>query len=74
MARFSRQLGSRLAVLRSDKILKNLNAVQIRSGLPPSAALDSSDFTVEMETGTGETYVYLPTIFELNRHYGFTDA
>ena len=29
-------------------------------------------FTVEMETGTGKTYVYLRTIFELNRRYGFT--
>src|SRR5207237_9206597 len=32
----------------------------------------SGDFTVEMETGTGKTYVYLRTIFELNRRYGFT--
>jgi type III restriction enzyme len=30
------------------------------------------DFTVEMETGTGKTYVYLRTIFELNKRYGFT--
>ncbi len=29
-------------------------------------------FTVEMETGTGKTYVYLRTIFELNQRYGFT--
>jgi hypothetical protein len=32
----------------------------------------SGDFTVEMETGTGKTYVYLRTIFELNKRYGFT--
>ena len=38
----------------------------------PSSALASGDFTVEMETGTGKTYVYLRTIFELNRRYGFT--
>jgi type III restriction enzyme len=37
-----------------------------------STALTSGDFTVEMETGTGKTYVYLRTIFELNRRYGFT--
>jgi type III restriction enzyme len=30
------------------------------------------DFSVEMETGTGKTYVYLRTIAELNRQYGFT--
>ncbi|RXE84740.1 restriction endonuclease subunit R, partial [Enterococcus faecium] len=34
--------------------------------------LVSKNYTVEMETGTGKTYVYLRTIFELNRHYGFT--
>ena len=34
--------------------------------------MDSGDFTVEMETGTGKTYVYLRTIFELNKRYGFT--
>ncbi len=35
-------------------------------------SLTSGDFTVEMETGTGKTYVYLRTIFELNKRYGFT--
>jgi len=29
-------------------------------------------FSVEMETGTGKTYVYLRSVFELNKHYGFT--
>ena len=38
----------------------------------PPTSLASGDFTVEMETGTGKTYVYLRTIFELNRRYGFT--
>jgi len=33
---------------------------------------DQYDFTVEMETGTGKTYVYLRTIFELNKLYGFS--
>ena len=40
--------------------------------LKPSENLTSRDFTVEMETGTGKTYVYLRTIFELNKRYGFT--
>ena len=53
-------------------MLKNLNAIQLRSGLAPSPSLASGDFTVEMETGTGKTYVYLRSIFELNRRYGFT--
>ena len=58
--------------LSDKKILKNLNDVQLRNGLPPSDAIISGDFTVEMETGTGKTYVYLRTIFELNKRYGFT--
>ncbi len=64
-------IGNRLALL-DDEILENLKAIQLRNGLPPSVALDSGDFTVEMETGTGKTYVYLRTILELNKRYGFT--
>ena len=64
-------IGNRLA-LPDAKVLDNLKAVQLRNGLPPSDTLDSGDFTVEMETGTGKTYVYLRTILELNKRYGFT--
>jgi type III restriction enzyme len=64
-------LGNRLTLL-DDDLLKNLNEVQIRNGLRPSESLASGDFTVEMETGTGKTYVYLRTLFELNKRFGFT--
>jgi len=64
-------IGNRLTLL-DDELLKNLNAIQLRSGLPPSVSLTSGDFTVEMETGTGKTYVYLRSVFELNKRYGFT--
>lgn len=64
-------VGNRLTLL-DDEVLANLRAVQLRHALAPADALDSMDFTVEMETGTGKTYVYLRTIFELNRLYGFT--
>ena len=64
-------IGNRLQLL-DDELLANLGDIQIRNGLRPSASLASGDFTVEMETGTGKTYVYLRTIFELNRRYGFT--
>ena len=63
-------IGNRLTLL-DDEILANLHAVQLRHGLAPSGKLASGDFTVEMETGTGKTYVYLRTIFELNKRYGF---
>ena len=64
-------IGNRLTLL-DDEMLKNLNDIQIRNGLRPSETLASGDFTVEMETGTGKTYVYLRTIFELNKQFGFT--
>jgi type III restriction enzyme len=63
-------IGNRLTLL-DEEIEDNLRAVQLRNGVPPTTKL-SPDFTVEMETGTGKTYVYLKTIFELNRSYGFT--
>ena len=61
-----------LLTLPDEKLLENLKAVQLHNSLPPSTSLDSGDFTVEMETGTGKTYVYLRTVFELNKRYGFT--
>lgn len=64
-------IGNRLTLL-DDQLFKNLGDIQLRGGLPPSGILASGDFTVEMETGTGKTYVYLRTIFELNKRYGFT--
>ncbi|NMM25846.1 MAG: DEAD/DEAH box helicase family protein [Glaciimonas sp.] len=64
-------IGNRLTLL-DDELLKNLNSIQLRNGLSQSGMLASGDFTVEMETGTGKTYVYLRSIFELNKRYGFT--
>lgn len=64
-------VGNRLTLL-DDEILSNLKTIQLHHGLAPSESLASGDFTVEMETGTGKTYVYLRTIFELNKRYGFT--
>lgn len=64
-------VGNRLMLL-DDDIHRNLTDVQVRNGLAPTDLLASGDFTIEMETGTGKTYVYLRTIFELNKRYGFT--
>ena len=64
-------VGNRLSLL-DGELLANLQQTQLRNGLAPSASLASGDFTIEMETGTGKTYVYLRTIFELNKRYGFT--
>lgn len=64
-------IGNRLRLLAED-VLKNVREIQLCNGLPPTEKLSGMDFTVEMETGTGKTYVYLRSIFELNQKYGFT--
>ena len=57
--------------LTEQEILENVRKIQQRNGLKESEKLDAMHFTVEMETGTGKTYVYLRTIYELNKLYGF---
>lgn len=64
--------------LAPDLLLENLHQVQERNNVPKSRFLREEDdtyrfpnFSIEMETGTGKTYVYLRSIFELNRKYGF---
>lgn len=56
----------------NEVLLENLASVQERNDLPVSTALDGRHFSTEMETGTGKTYVYLRTLFELHQRYGFT--
>ena len=63
-------IGNRLEV-DEDRILENVKIVQQRNELEVAAKLDGMNFSVEMETGTGKTYVYLRTIYELNQKYGF---
>jgi type III restriction enzyme len=64
-------VGNRLELL-PEELLSNVKKIQLKNGLKPSSGLDSMNFTIEMETGTGKTYVYLRTIFDLNKKYGFT--
>ena len=63
-------VGNHLA-LTDEQILANLQKVQEQNEVPVSELLDGMHFSVEMETGTGKTYVYLRTIYELNSRYGF---
>ncbi len=66
-------VGNNLLVDR-ELILSNLQSVQDSNGLEVVKNLqgDSLEFDIEMETGTGKTYVYLRTIFELAKNYNFT--
>lgn len=61
-------------VLDHEVILANLQRVQDRNGLEviPKLYDGALDFDIEMETGTGKTYVYLRTMFELARSYNFS--
>ena len=54
----------------SEKILANVHKIQAANGIRVSEELQGRQFSVEMETGTGKTYVYLRTIFELSKIYG----
>jgi len=69
------QIIPNLLNLPKEKILENLQEIQRRNGLPLSNIddlVEPYNFTIEMETGTGKTYVYLRTILELNQKYGFS--
>ena len=60
----------------SDKILENIHEIQAKSNLQESPFLVDNlgavSLDIEMETGTGKTYVYTRTIFELNKRYGWS--
>ena len=61
--------------LSARQLEENLHAVQEANNLPQTHDVTDGrlrDFTIEMETGTGKTYVYTRTIYELNRRYGLT--
>ena len=63
--------------LTPGQVLQNIHAVQLRQNLPLSTGLESTkvckyNLDVEMETGTGKTYCYVKTMFELNARYGWS--
>ncbi len=68
--------GNATVVLSPDQLLANVRSMQRRNRIPESdklhAELGAAQLDVEMETGTGKTYVYTKTMFELNKRYGWT--
>ncbi|MDE5612234.1 MAG: DEAD/DEAH box helicase family protein [Odoribacter sp.] len=64
--------------LSEKQLLENLRTVQTLTDVPPSKTLTKVEglgivnLDVEMETGTGKTYVYIKTMFELNKLYGWS--
>lgn len=59
--------------LSDNIILENLNKVQRVNLIAPSPKLEGRyNLTIEMETGVGKTYTYIKTMYELNKHYGWS--
>lgn len=59
--------------LTDQLILENIRKIQRSHQIPPSAILEGRyNLTTEMETGTGKTYTYIKTMFELNKRYGWS--
>ena len=58
--------------LEIDNDTFNMHKIQRRNKLPISRDFEQRQYSIEMETGTGKTYVYTKTILELNKRYGFT--
>ena len=62
-------------VLTNEQILDNIRDIQMAQLIQPSTSLAKGQgrvsLDIEMETGTGKTYVYIKTMFELNRRYGW---
>ena len=69
--------GNKNVVLAREAICENVRAIQTEQGLKPVDYLQDIQgvgmaFTIEMETGTGKTYTYIKTMYELNEKYGWT--
>lgn len=66
--------GNAPIVLSRESICENVRAIQMAQGLKPIEHLEGEGltFTIEMETGTGKTYTYIKTMYELNQRYGWS--
>ena len=62
--------------LTSAQLLENIRKIQVRCDITQSQTLVSGlgacNLDIEMETGTGKTYVYIKTMFEMNKRYGWS--
>jgi len=65
---------SNICTLRIDELTSNIKSVITENSIDEETGKLSADkdLCIEMETGTGKTLVYLKTIYELYKHYGFT--
>lgn len=59
------------SIITGNRLLENLRKVQLENELFSDNKVENNNFTIEMETGTGKTYVYLRTAIRLFKEYGF---
>lgn len=68
--------GNQKLMLDREALTENVRSIQMSWGLKPIDYLegnpDNPTFTIEMETGTGKTYTYIKTMYELNKLYGWS--
>ncbi len=65
---------SNVSKLSVEQLQENIKSIAEENGieLETLKLTEETDLTIEMETGTGKTLVYIKTIYELYKHYGFT--
>ena len=66
--------GNAPIVLDRESLCENIRTIQMAQGLKPIEHIQGEGLTltVEMETGTGKTYTYIKTMYELNQRYGWS--
>ncbi|MCY4204288.1 MAG: DEAD/DEAH box helicase family protein, partial [Bacteroidetes bacterium] len=67
---WSGDVSSNVLHIDARKIQENVTTLALENGIGDFAPANEPDFTIEMDTGTGKTYVYLRTIFQLHQEYG----
>ena len=64
--------------LNANQLLENIHHQQVQNDIPLSKSLAATNglgacsLDIEMETGTGKTYVYIKTMFEMNKRFGWS--
>lgn len=64
--------GNAKLTLTDSELRENVRSVQKANDIPIKNFDNSNNFTVEMETGTGKTYTYIKSMYELSKHYGWS--
>lgn len=63
-----------ICTLTNEQLKENIKSILLENGIDVSVAKleEARELTIEMETGTGKTLVYIKSIYEMYKHYGFT--